>query len=156
MTHNQYKRLFSDIASNHNDINSFHLGDTWEYTANQADANFGVVLWVVVQDNVITGKMDSPKYTFIVMDSVNKDESNEDEVLSDTQRILKDIIAILRQPYYETYFRIQQSFTLTDFTEKFDSEMAGWQCDISFDQPFLYDSCQANISGLPTIIGTNN
>lgn len=156
MTHNQFIKLFTDISTNHRDINSFGSGDVWEYMANEGDTYKGVTLWVDLGENVIAEKVDSPKYTFLVMDSVNKGEENEDEVLSDTLRIAKDIIAVLRQPYYEAYFQIQKNITLSDFTEKFDSEVSGWQFDITFNQVFIYDSCQANISSLPTIVGTNN
>lgn len=156
MTHNQFIKLFNDIATNHRDINSFGSGDLWEYMANESGVNNPVTLWVMLEPNSIEGKVDRPKYTFLVMDLVNKDESNEDEVLSDTLRIAKDIIAVLRQPYYETFFKIQENITLTDFTERFDSEMSGWQFEMTFEQPFLYDSCQANMSSNPTITGTNN
>lgn len=156
MTHNQYIKLFRDIATNHRNINSFNTGDVWEYMANEANTLYPVTMWVVLSDNVISGKMDSPKYTFLIMDAVNKDEGNEDEVLSDTLRIAKDVIAVLRQPYYESYFQINTDITLTDFTERFDSEMSGWQFDLIFNQPFTYDSCQANMSSNPTITGTNN
>lgn len=156
MTHNQFIKLFSDIADNHRDINSFGSGDLWEYMANEGTTWKGIALWVNLMDNTIVDLVDSPKYTFLVMDSVNKDEGNEDEVLSDTLRIAKDIIAVLRQPYYEPYFQIQKNFNLNDFTEKFDSEVSGWQFDITFNQPFIYDSCQVNITSIPTITGINN
>lgn len=156
MTHNQFIKLFEDISTNHRDINSFGTGDLWEYMANESDTVNPVTMWVMLGDNVIEEKVDRPKYTFLIMDFVNKDETNEDEVLSDTLRIAKDVISVLRQPYYESYFMIQKNITLTDFTERFDSEMSGWQFEITFEQPFLYDSCQANISSIPTITGTNN
>ena len=156
MTHNQFIKLFTDIATNHRDINSFGNGDLWEYMANEEITRDPVVLWIVLNDDSIVGGVESIKYTFVVMDMVNKDNSNLDEVLSDTLRISKDIIAILRQPYYEDYFEIDKNFQLHDFNEKFDSEFAGWQFDIAFKQPFIYDQCQANISSLPTITGINN
>lgn len=159
MTYNQYIKLFKDIAANHRDINGFGNGELTEYVKGLSP----VVLWVDVLENPTNEGKDSFKFTFLVMDQVNKitdnqnENSNTDEVLSDTNRIAKDIIAILRQPYYETYFLMSKSITLTDFRqEKFDNEFCGWQFDITFDQPFLYDSCQANITSLPTITGTNN
>lgn len=151
LTHNQYIKLFSDIATNHKDIHSFGTGDLWEYMANESDTINPVVMWVLVQPNVVSGGVDSPKYSFIIMDSVDKGEDNEDEVISDTLRIAKDVLAVLRQPYYEAFFQFDQNVTFENFTERFDSEMSGWQFDITFKQPFTYDGCQVNMTSFPTI-----
>ena len=151
ITHNQFIKLFSDIAINHRDINSFYTGDLDNYTANQSNALNPVTLWVVINDDTITGKTDKPRYDFIVLDWVNQDSSNLDEVYSDTLRISKDVLALLRQPYYEDFFKVQEDVTFTPFNEKFDSDVAGWQFSLVFDQPFIYDACEVNTTGLPTI-----
>lgn len=151
ITHNQFLKLFSDIAIAHRDINSFYSGDLDNYTANQSETLNPVTLWVVIDDDVINGKTDKPKYNFIVLDWVNQDSSNLDEVYSDTLRISKDILALLRQPYYESFFKVQEETTFTPFNEKFDSDVAGWQFSLTFDQPFIYDACEVNTTGLPTI-----
>jgi len=151
ITHNQFLKLFSDIAIAHRDINSFYSGDLDNYTANQSETLNPVTLWVVIDDDVINGKTDKPKYNFIVLDWVNQDSSNLDEVYSDTLRISKDILALLRQPYYEDFFKVQEEATFTPFNEKFDSDVAGWQFSLTFDQPFIYDACEVNTTGLPTI-----
>jgi hypothetical protein len=151
ITHNQFLKLFLDIATNHRNINSFGTGDLWEYMANESNTLHPVTLWVFIQPNSLEGKTDKPKYSFIVMDAVDKGEENEDEVLSDTLRIAKDIVAILRQPYYEGFFTFEQNITFEPFTERFDSEMSGVQFDIIFNQPFLYDACSVNIDGLPAV-----
>lgn len=151
LSHNQYIKLFSDIATAHRSINSYHVGDLDNYTANESDALNPVTLWVIVNDDTIEGKVDKPKYSFVVLDYVNQDSSNLDEVLSDTLRISKDVVAMLRQPYYETFFKLEESVTFNPFNEKFDSDVAGWQFDLIFNQSFLYDACEVNTTGLPTI-----
>jgi len=151
LTHNQYIKLFSDIAIAHRDINSFYTGDLDNYTANESETLNPVTLWVVINDDTIAGKVDSPKYTFVVLDFVNQDSSNLDEVYSDTLRIAKDVLSILRQPYYETFFKIEEAVTFNPFNEKFDSDVAGWQFELTFNQSFLYDACAANTTGLPSI-----
>jgi hypothetical protein len=151
LSHNQYIKLFSDIAIAHRSINSYHVGDLDNYTANQNDALNPVTLWVIVNDDIIEGKVDKPKYSFVVLDYVNQDSSNLDEVLSDTLRISKDVVAMLRQPYYETFFKLEESVTFNPFNEKFDSDVAGWQFDLIFNQSFLYDACEVNTTGLPSI-----
>ena len=150
LTHNQFLKLFSDLAIAHKDINSFGAGDLWEYMANENSIN-PVTMWVVTDQNGLIGKTDKPKYSFVIMDAVDKGENCENEVVSDTLRIAKDIVALLRQPYYESFFTFEQNITFDNFTERFDSEMTGWQFDITFNQPFLYDACVVNIDGLPVI-----
>ena len=150
LTHNQYLKLFSDLAIAHKDINSFGAGDLWEYMANENNIT-PVTMWVVTDNNALIGKTDKPKYSFVIMDAVDKGENCEDEVVSDTLRIAKDIVALLRQPYYESFFTFEQNITFDNFTERFDSEMTGWQFDIIFNQPFLYDACTVNIDGLPVV-----
>lgn len=151
LSHNQYIKLFSDIATAHRSINSYHVGDLDNYTANESDALNPVTLWVIVNDDTIEGKVDKPKYSFVVLDYVNQDSSNLDEVLSDTLRISKDVVSMLRQPYYETFFKLEESVTFNPFNEKFDSDVAGWQFDLIFNQSFLYDACEVNTTGLPSI-----
>lgn len=155
MTHNQYIKLFNDLATNHRDINSFGSGDLWEYMANESNVVLPVTMWVIIQPNAVVGGIDSVKYSVVIMDAVDKDEDNEDEVVSDTLRIAKDILAILKQPYYEEFFQIEKNVTFDNFTERFDSEMTGWQFDLIFKQPFTYNGCQVNMSNLPNIQNTD-
>lgn len=155
MTHNEFIKLFTDISTNHRDINSFGSGDLWEYMANEGATLNPVTMWVFVQPNSVVGGVDNPKYSIVIMDAVDKGEGNEDEVLSDTLRIAKDILAVLRQPYYEDFFQFDKNVTFDNFTERFDSEMSGWQFDITFKQPFTYDGCQVNMSSLPNIYTTD-
>lgn len=155
LTHNQFIKLFSDIAISHREINSFGSGDLFEYMANEADTVTPITLWAHAISNPLINKEDNPKYTLLVMDVVDKGQENLDDVRSDTLRIAKDIMAILRQPYYEQFFKLENNTSFDPFVEKFDSEMAGWQFDISFKQPFIYDSCSVNINGLP-VVNTGN
>lgn len=151
LTHNQFIKLFSDLATAHKNINSFGTGDLWEYMANESDTIRPVTLWVVIQAETLQGKTGKPKYTLVVMDAVDKGQENIDEVYSDTKRIAQDLVSLLRQPYYESFFTIEQNVVFEPFSEKFDSEMAGHQFDLVFNQPFLYDACEVNIDGLPAI-----
>lgn len=151
LTHNQFIKLFLDIANSHRNINSFFVGDLDNYTANESETRYPVTLWVVTESDTISGKSDKPKYSLIVMDAVNDDSSNQDEVLSDTLRIAKDVVAILKQPYYESFFAIETEITFTPFNERFDSNVAGWQFEITFEQPFIFNACEVNIDGLPSI-----
>lgn len=149
MTFNQFIKLFLDIASAHNDIRGFGNGPIREYL----DSNtygLGQYLWVDIDNSELAGGVRKDKFTLYIMDAVNKDVSNRNNVLSDTKRTMEDVIAILNNPAYYDLFEIEKSTTLQEFyDEKFDDEFCGWFCTVSLNTDFDYDSCQANISGLP-------
>lgn len=150
ITHNQIKQLFSDIATNHNMIKSFGIGDTWEAGAS-VELEY-LCMWVEIKPAVIDNNEVTMNYTLWFFDEVDKGEGNEDEVLSDTQRVAMDVIAILQSNNYKSYFKINKTINLTHFTEKLDDEVSGWSADISIRQLFEGDSCQVAITEIPTII----
>ena len=158
MTHNQYIKLFTDIATNHNDIKSFGNGPIHEYTDRETTFKYGQSLWVEAGKVNIAGGVKKTSYTFYVADQVNKDnQSNRNEVISDTKRTSEDVISVLNNSAYYDYFEIEKSINLEDFYEqKFDNEFCGWSFAITFNEDFDYNACQANITSIPTIIGTNN
>ena len=154
-TINQLISVWKDIATRHYQINGFGIGDSWEVGADKAYMH--PVLWI----NPVTATMpesDNGYKTFEIdfevrlFDLVNKDESNENEVLSDTIDILKDIIAeFKRHPYYvNSQLNIIGDISFEAFTEEFDEEVSGWLCDISLMTPVLTTFCgipSADITG---------
>lgn len=153
MTHNQFIKLFRDIATNHKDINTFGDGDIEKYTKNEISSSKGQTLWVNVKPKTIGETTQKKVYTFWIMDIVNEDFSNEAEVISDTERTFEDIIAILRSLYYNDFFMLDETITVEPFAERYATKVAGWVADITFKELFEADACQANISAAPTITG---
>lgn len=151
MTHNQFIKLFSDIATNHEYINTFGDGDIEKYTKNEDTSKYGQTLWVNVQPKSINERTQNKVYVLWVMDFVNEDFSNEDEVISDTERTFDDIISILRDDYYNDFFFIEQIANLEPFVERYGTRVAGWTTTITFKEQFDNDVCQVPISALPTI-----
>ena len=78
-----------------------------------------------------------------VFDLVNKDETNENDVLSDTIDVLKDIIIQFKEhPFYvESQIDIINDISFESFTEEFDEEVSGWLCEISLMTPVLTTYC---------------
>ena len=154
-TINQLISVWKDIATRHYQINYFGVGDSWEIGVDNASMH--PVLWV----NPTTANMpssDNGYKTFEIdfevrcFDLVNKDESNENEVLSDTIDILKDIIAEFKgHPYYvNSQLNIIDDISFEAFTEEFDEEVSGWLCEISLMTPVLTTFCgipSADITG---------
>ena len=85
------------------------------------------------------------------MDLVKDDDSNEQQVLSDTMQILIDIIA---QYKHGLLLGVQQNegiygqaddkdFTLEQFTERFDNVVSGFNCSFSITVPSTYFACDS-------------
>tara|TARA_R110002049_G_scaffold190493_2_gene359159 strand:- start:346 stop:2100 length:1755 start_codon:yes stop_codon:yes gene_type:complete len=145
-TINQLVSVWKDIATRHYQINGFGIGDNWE--AGTDKAYMHPVLWI----NPVSASMPSSDYGYKtfeidfeirIFDLVNKDESNENEVLSDTIDILKDIIAEFKgHPYYvNSQLNIIGDIDFEAFTEEFDEEVSGWVTEISLMTPVLTTFC---------------
>ena len=153
-TVNQLISVFKDISTRHYQINGFGVGDNWE---NGTIEKMHPVLWI----NPTTATMPSSDngyktfeidFEVRVFDLVNKDESNEKEVLSDCIDILKDIITEFKgHPYYvNSQLNIIDDINFEAFTEEFDEEVSGWVCEISLMTPVLTSFCgipSADITG---------
>ena len=154
-TVNQLISVFKDISTRHYQINGFGIGDDWENGASEAKIH--PVLWI----NPTTANMPATEngyktfeidFEVRVFDLVNKDESNENEVLSDCIDILKDIITEFKgHPYYvNSQLNIIDDIGFEAFTEEFDEEVSGWVCEISLMTPILNSFCgipAADITG---------
>ena len=153
-TVNQLISVFKDISTRHYQINGFGVGDNWE---NGTIEKMHPVLWI----NPTTATMPSSDngyktfeidFEVRVFDLVNKDESNEKEVLSDCIDILKDIITEFKgHPYYvNSQLNIIDDINFEAFTEELDEEVSGWVCEISLMTPVLTSFCgipSADITG---------
>lgn len=151
MTFNQFIKLFLDFANAHNDINGFGNGPFHEYMDSElASGGIAQNLWVSYENTPISGGVKSDKFTLYVLDFVNKDVSNRNEVLSNCKRTMEDIIAMLNNPYYYDFFELDKTVDIKPiYDEKTVTEECGVYCEITLKQDFDYDSCEANISGIP-------
>lgn len=157
MTFNQFIKLFLDIANAHNDIRGFGNGPFHEYMDSEIASN-GVAqnLWVSYENTPIQGGVKSDKFTLYVLDFVNKDVTNRNNVLSDTKRTMEDIISVLNNPYYYDFFEVDNNVDIKPiYDEKTVTEECGVYCEITLKQDFDYDSCEANVTGLPIAGGTS-
>lgn len=149
ITHNKIVKLLEDISTNHYQLNGFGFGDVWEYLASSTPAT--PCLWGILGNTTREKNEVIMNYTLLVFDLVKSNEGNEDEVLSDTQRIVFDILSILNSPLYSTQFILNPSNSMEDFTERFDSSVAGWKVDIQIRTTFDNDVCQIPSSGMPSL-----
>lgn len=155
MTLNQYIKLFTDISQAHKQVKYFGFGPIHEYLDSNVNTELGSHLWLEIDKSNITGGVKVNSFNLYCMDYVNKDVTNRNDVLSDTERILGDVIALLSNPYYYDFFELDENFQFQVFyDDKHSNEACGWWCTIGLKQDFIYDSCAVPIDGIPTGNGT--
>ena len=146
ITLNQDIELFKNFALKHKGINSFYFGDESE-----ADTNVEIVypfMNVILQGSSVTDNVVSRKYMIVISDLVNKDISNINQVLSDTERICYDVPSYLRQVRNSGYlgaFRFDPNIALTDFTERNDDDVSGHYFDLTISSAVGNDGCNLPI-----------
>lgn len=147
ITLNQDIELFKNFALKHKGINSFYFGDESE-----ADTNVEIVypfMNVILQGSSITEGVVSRRYMIVISDLVNKDISNVNQVLSDTERLCYDVPNYLRQVSNSKLlgpFKFDANISLTDFTERNDDDVSGHFFDLTISSAIGNDSCNLPIN----------
>jgi hypothetical protein len=89
------------------------------------------------------------KFTFIVMDIIERDLTNQVDVLSDTLQIMDDIISQFRLSVDQSLGNFNELYYLQDpvncmpFLEKFTDLCGGWSAQLSIDVRTPLDRCDA-------------
>ena len=94
-------------------------------------------------------------FQLIVMDLVDKDQNNENDVLSDTMQSIGDYISQLKHgnSYFSntltydsnTDFRVSDDISCEPFTERFDALVAGWTATFDITVSFNASACDGDI-----------
>lgn len=155
LTLNQCVDAIKTKALNHAQVNSFYFGDPWEMgsgskvtlTDNSESSTpvYPLVGLTLLRTNK-TGKIKNTSFNLWVCDLVHKDESNETEVLSDTDLIICELHDQLRKYFEDTQTTntatLTDDLSIEDFTERFDDEVSGHQGEITISQAYTRDTCQ--------------
>lgn len=167
LTLNQNIEILKNFSLKHKSLNSFYFGDEWE-----TDSTITPVypmMNAILQGSDITNGMVSRRFLIIISDLVNKDESNENHVLSDCELICYDLIHYLENIQNANSiptFKASQDGTLTDFTERNDDEVSGfffeitlssyvsnYSCNLPIDAGSILDNSYVYIGGSTTSCG---
>lgn len=146
LTLNQDVELFKNFALKHKGINTFYFGDEWE-----ADTSIEIVypfMNAILQGSKNEKGIVSRTYLIIMSDLVNKDESNETQVLSDTEQLCFDLPYYLRGVSNSNLlgaFKYNENVTLTDFTERNDDMVSGHYFDLTISSYIGNNSCNLPI-----------
>lgn len=154
-----YKQIIQDlsgIAYYHNQINSFGFGDITQLTMDIETKQEPVYtkMYVVPGQTILAQNNLQYNFSIIVCDLINADLSNQEDVMSDTLEIIKDVWTILYQSYTAEYGDFSLDYAplwnsnVQPFLERFESVLGGWTMNITIQQPFDYNNCVLPVSGL--------
>jgi len=138
ITKNTIYQSFKNFADNHLQIKDFGYGDLWEISASESTEY--CLFWVSPQPCNVQGNEITYVYSILVADRVFKGEGNELEVESDTFQICLDFLAYLNDQS-ENEWMLNESVTITPFTERFKDEVTGHIMDINIVVEFDYNEC---------------
>jgi hypothetical protein len=147
VTINQIIDLFKFCADGHYAIVSYGYGDRWELPfkgKGEARRNYPI-LWVTPLTHRIQGVQIHRRFRLIVGDVVRRGEGNEQEVESDTERWLTDIIAVIRNthPLPISVELVTDNIEITPFTESSGDNLTGHYADITLKSDYKFNKCEA-------------
>jgi hypothetical protein len=144
MTLNQIVKQITSIGDNHEQIKFVYFGDVWERLSN-GEVTYPAMFFTLV-DAQILAKQIQYNFSIYIMDRMLMEETNETEVLSDMTLIGQDIVAKLRDPYYN--WIANDNMSISFYTESDPDYLAGVKIDFSLTLSSLNDTCQIPTNGI--------
>ena len=144
ITYNQIVKKFEDIITANKFIKTFVAGDIYEIDLTETTYMYA---HLSIESATFHNAQLTYSFRLYVMDIVNKDEGNENDVLSDTLQVINDVISEFRNGSstfgLETMqdYEIQDTISCSPFTERFDNEVSGWSADIDVTVINHYNAC---------------
>jgi hypothetical protein len=137
MTFNQLITTFQNIADNHGQIKSFHNGVLSEVDLEKLNGTHFPLLYVLVDQ--VTSQYGQKDWgvNIIVADRVQSDLDDRNDVWSDTELIISDVINEFRHSEASqsnaTYGSLVNgaSVTCNSFTDRFDNGLTGWEAQVT-------------------------
>lgn len=150
LTYKQILSILESYATNHYQINEFGAGDKlWEAIEHNQLKDFNYpLMWVDTQPASTEQGLWNYTFRIFFMSLVQKDESNEDEVLSDMQLLCADILAWWKMQVDYLQITMDVNTNATPFTESTNDELSGWWIDIKLNVPMRYNKCEIPMDGL--------
>lgn len=147
LTLNQDIELLSQFAVKHKALNSFYFGNEAE-----ADTEVEIVypfMNAILQNQSILNGIVSRTYLIVISDLVQKDKSNLNHVLSDTERICWDVPLYMRQVSNSGLvgaFVVNPNITVTPDDSRNDDDVASSYFDLTISSPLGNDACNLPIA----------
>jgi|688.fasta_scaffold02579_36 hypothetical protein len=153
-----YKQIVADLSSiayHHQQIKSFGFGDLAQCTndiVTKQEPEYQR-MYVVPGDVKLDENYLNYRFSIIIMDRVDDDQSNQAEVMSDTLRTIMDVWTVLLQSYtaqqgdFSWYLVVNENPDVIPFLERFETILGGWTLNVSFQVAFDYNSCTPPVTG---------
>jgi len=155
ITLNTFEEMFGRIANGHGMLNDYGFGPS--YNIGQDAPMKYPFLWVEpVSTTLLNGGTGTGtsyltqtyQFHFIVFDKINKGDGNYNQTSSDTDYILKTIIAELDQdPYWINYsLSLDGDISFEPVFEQLTDNANGWQALLTFRSPMWSTPCNSPIT----------
>ena len=111
LTLNQIVKKLETFANDHKQLSgNFLFGQFYDYVANKSEQYPAMIIYL--QPNQLSENTDTYTFQITICDRLKKDDTNEIEVLSDTNLIAKDLITYFKNSPTERDVIINTSVTL--------------------------------------------
>ena len=122
---------FSDIATNHLQLQSFNSGSLNDLDIEKLDADKFPLLYITPQPATVDAQTLTYSFDVVVADQIQEDMTDIDDTYSETLLIIKDVISNFRQAtqtesWADQRTDIEMPINLTPFTSRFANLLTGW------------------------------
>lgn len=139
MTLNNIIQLFQNIVTAHYNLRGFGFGNIFEINGSLKPGLNYPLLWLVPLDVTTTDQTKQSRFLVLVLDLVKKDQTNRDEVWSDTQEVILDVIKILRNES-DDYNLVGDPITFP-VAEQHGDWLNGWQSELTIETNLNSNYC---------------
>lgn len=154
-TYNQIIKIFESFANRHYQINSFFLGKNYDLE-NATSIHYPCLQVYPTSANMPQndgGMFQIINLTFDIkiIDQLQNDETNTNDVSSDTLQIAQDLICELNNhPYFfKNQIKIEGDISLAPIDHYEDSNANGWEFTLQLK--YLNNSCYLDLPIIPLI-----
>lgn len=138
MTYNQLISFIEATTLSNPFIKFFGTGELWEIEGNLKPAPDSLILWLNPTNSTVNDNQVERQFNMLCMGRVLKDKTNEQEVLSDSEQVLWDMIKVIKNGDDTD---VNGTPSLTPFKEEFGDWMAGWNAEIIIVTDFDNNPC---------------
>jgi len=131
-TYNNIIETIKCLGNAHQQVNTVTVGDVFDI---DLEKNTIYPLMHINPTSTDVGRSElTLNFQIFIMDLVEPDESNEQEVLSDTMQMAIDILSLFQHSSQlnsaieevNIEYSTSETFSLEPFTERFDNSVTGW------------------------------
>lgn len=139
MTLNNVIDLFRNIVTAHYYLRGFGFGNIFEQNGSLKEGLEYPLLWVVPLESTPFLQTKQRRFNLIVVDKVKKDKSNRNEVWSDTEQAMDDIVKILR--YESDDYELKNDPVSDPIDEQYADWVTGWASPIVLETNLASNYC---------------